>query len=146
MRQSRPFAWNPSPGSVSCASAVSCSAGGFYDATPAFALGFVVSGALPQTSRSVLRLSAARVTYGYEQSERITVTVSPQRSGRPAGTVTVRAGSATLCAITLRSGKGACSLSARELPVGKYGPTASYAGSTGFSGSVSAVQTITVLK
>ena len=135
-----------SPMSVSCASATSCSAGGFYAAAAEFGSGFVVSGALPQTSRSALAVSAAKVTFGHEQRERITVTVSPQRNGKPSGTVTVKAGNSTLCTFSLSSGKGGCTLSAKRLSVGKHSLTASYAGSVGFSGSASAARVVTVLK
>ena len=106
---------NAQPWGVSCASAASCSAVGFYS-TAAGELGFLASGALPQTASVALALSATRLTYVQEQRERFTVKASPQHSGVPAGTVTVRAGSTGLCVITLRSGKGGCTLSARKLP------------------------------
>jgi Bacterial Ig-like domain (group 3) len=135
------------PLSVSCASAASCAVGGGYDATPSFALGFVASGALPQTSRSALTLSAGSVTFGHEQSERVTVTVSPQRSGKPSGTVTVRTGSTVLCAFALNSaGKGSCPLSAKRLAAGKHSLAANYGGSVGYSGSGSAARVVTVVR
>jgi Big-like domain-containing protein len=136
-----------SPLSVSCASAASCAVGGAYDATPSFALGFVASGALPQMSRTPLTLSAASVTFSREQSERITVTVSAQRSGKPSGTVTVAAGGTVLCAFALNSaGKGSCTLSAKRLSVGKHSLAASYGGSVGYSGSGSAAKVVTVVR
>jgi hypothetical protein len=136
-----------SPTSVSCASVTSCAVGGFYDATPSFGLGFVASGALPQTSRSALTLSAGSVTYGREQRERITVTVSPQRNGKPSGTVTVRTGSTVLCAFALNSaGKGSCALSAKRLAVGRHSLAASYPGTVGYSGSGSAAKVVTVVR
>jgi hypothetical protein len=135
------------PTSVSCASATSCAVVGGYDATPSFALGFVASGALPQTSRTALTLSAGSVTYGNEQRERITVTVSPQRSGKPSGTVTVRTGSTVLCAFALNSaGNGSCTLSAKRLAAGKHSLVASYPGSVGYSGSGSAAKVVTVVR
>jgi hypothetical protein len=91
-------------------------------------------------------LSAATVTYGHEQRERITVTVSPQRTGRPSGTVTVRTGSTTLCTFALSSGKGYCTLSAKRLSVGKHSLNAGYAGSVGFSTSASSAKTVTIVK
>jgi hypothetical protein len=125
----------------------SCAVGGFYSATASFALGFVASGALPQTSRSALTLSAGSVTFGHEQRERITVTVSPQRSGKPSGTVTVKTGGTVLCAVALNSaGKGGCTLSAKRLAVGKHSLAASYGGSVGYSGSGSAAKVVTVVR
>jgi hypothetical protein len=63
------------------------------------------------TSTSV-SLSAAKVTYGHEQAEHLTVTVTPQHSGTPTGTVAVKNGTATECTIILASGKGSCTLTA----------------------------------
>ena len=135
------------PTSVSCASATSCAVVGGYNATPSFALGFVASGALPQTSRTALTLSAGSVAFGSEQRERITVTVSPQRSGKPSGTVTVKTGSTVLCAFRLNSaGKGSCTLSAKRLAVGKHSLVASYAASVGYTGSGSAAKVVTVVR
>ena len=50
--------------------------------------GFTVVKAATKTS---LTLSAAKVTYGHEQSERLSVTVTPKYAGTPAGKVTVKA-------------------------------------------------------
>jgi hypothetical protein len=135
------------PLSVSCVSATGCAVGGAYDASPTFALGFVAAGGLPQTSRSALSLSLGTVTYGHEQRSRITVTVSPQRSGKPAGTVTVRTGGAVLCTLGLNSaGKASCTLSAKRLSVGKHSLVAGYAASVGYTGSTSAGKVLTVLR
>jgi Bacterial Ig-like domain (group 3) len=75
------------------------------------------------------------------------VTVSPQRSGKPSGTVTVAAGGTVLCAVALNSaGKGGCTLSAKRLAVGKHSLAASYGGSVGCSGSRSAAKVVTVVR
>jgi hypothetical protein len=94
---------------------------------------------------TVLALSATKVTYGDEQVEQLSVTVSPQSSGSmPTGTVTVNESTMTLCTIELSSGKGSCKLSAKKLNAGTYEVLATYAGSANFYGSASAKETFTV--
>jgi hypothetical protein len=96
------------------------------------------------TSTTHLTLSAARVTFGNEQAERLSVRVAPQYSGTPAGTVTVSAGHAVVCVIRLASGAGSCTLTAKKLAAGSYRLVAGYAGSAGFAASASAAQTLVV--
>jgi hypothetical protein len=103
--------------------------------------GFTVSKATTTTS---VTLSAARVTYGHEQSEKLSVAVAPEYSGTPTGKVTVKAGRATVCVITLTSGKGACTLTAKRLPAGTYALAAAYPGSTEYADSASARKTLTI--
>ena len=99
------------------------------------------------TSKTALSLSATKVTYGHEQAERLTASVAPQYSGTtPGGTVTVKSGTTTVCTITLGSAKGSCTLSARKLPTGAHTLSASYSGSSDFTGSTSARKTLTVHK
>jgi hypothetical protein len=93
-----------------------------------------------------LALSDSKVTYGNEQDERLSVSVSPQYRGTPTGSVTVRSGSLTVCKITLRSGSGSCRLSRRALRAGRHELLASYAGDRDFSGSTSARRTVTVAR
>ncbi|MCW2930439.1 MAG: pentapeptide repeat protein, partial [Actinomycetia bacterium] len=95
---------------------------------------------------TALSLSATKVTYGDEQAEHVSVTVSPQYSGTPGGTVTVKSGTTTVCTITLGSGKGGCTLAATRLPAGTQHLTASYNGSADFGTSASAAGTLTVAK
>ncbi len=97
-------------------------------------------------SKTTLTLSATTITYGKEQAEHLTVTVSPQYSGTPAGKVTIKSGTATLCAITLTSGKGSCTLTAKQLPIGGHILVATYPGNGNFKSSVSAKKTLTVVK
>jgi hypothetical protein len=97
-------------------------------------------------SATTLRLSAATVTYGKEQSERLSVAVAAQYAGRPAGSVTVRSGDATVCVIALVAGKGSCALSARSLAVGAHALVVVYPGSADFTGSTSAPTTLTVVR
>jgi hypothetical protein len=98
------------------------------------------------TSKTTLSLSVSKVTYGAEKAERMTVTVAPQYAGAPAGTVTVKAGTRTVCTIKLASGTGSCHLTAAQLPVGIQHLTATYNGSAGYARSTSAAKTLTVVK
>jgi len=97
------------------------------------------------TSRTRLSLSKIKVTYGHEDSERLSVAVFAQYAGVPSGKVVVTAGKATICAIKLRSGKGSCVLRPRQLKVGTHRLRAAYAGGTDFAGS-SAQKTLTVVR
>jgi hypothetical protein len=99
------------------------------------------------TSKAALKLSSKKVTYGDEQAEHLSVTVSPQRSGPTVtGTVTVKASATTLCVIKLKSGKGSCMLSPKRLKAGTYHLVATYGGSANYKGSTSAKETLTVAK
>jgi hypothetical protein len=96
------------------------------------------------TSKTSLALSKSSVTFGHEQAEHLSVAVAPQFGGTPAGTVTIKAGTRTVCTITLKSGKGSCALSAKELNPGTNHLAASYPGKGGFTGSASAPKTLKV--
>jgi hypothetical protein len=119
-----------------------------FDGTPflapsaAVAKSFVTVKASSGTS---FALSAARVIYGHEHSERLSVTVLPQYAGIPAGKVTIKAGAATLCVITLHSAKGACRLAASELRPGIHRLTAAYRGNADFTPSRSHAETLSVM-
>jgi hypothetical protein len=67
-------------------------------------------------SKTVLTLSATKVTYGDEQVEKLSVTVSPEFAGpTPTGKVSISESKTTLCVITLSSGKGSrVALSCRQ--------------------------------
>jgi hypothetical protein len=129
---------------LSCATPSYCGAAGTDDLAANGA--FVVDKAPLQATRSALRLSAARVTYGHEQSERLTVTVAPQRTGTPAGTVTVKAGKTTVCVITLKAGRGGCTLAPKKLRVGAYHLVAAYGGNLYYLGSASVQHSLTVAR
>ena len=99
------------------------------------------------TSKTALKLSNARVTYGDEGVEQLSVTVSPEFTGStPYGSITIKESTTTLCVITLSSTKGSCKLSARKLNAATYSLVATYGGSTDFDASASAKQTLTVVK
>jgi hypothetical protein len=101
---------------------------------------------LKATTRTRLALSTSSVTSGQERAERLSVTVAPQFRGTPAGTVRVGTGTRTLCTIVLRSGKGSCTLTAKDLRPGTYRLTASYPGKGGFTGSASPAKTLRVAR
>jgi hypothetical protein len=98
------------------------------------------------TTRTRLALSRSSVTFGQERAERLSVTVTPQFGGTPAGTVRLKTGARTVCTIVLRSGKGSCKLTAKELKPGTYRLTASYLGKGGFTGSASAPRKLKVAR
>ena len=99
------------------------------------------------TSITALKLSAAKVIYGTEQVEHVSVTVSPEfASSTPTGLVTVKESMSTVCVIRLTSDKGSCTLSANKLPPGIYHLVATYGGSTDFGISGSAMKTLTVTR
>src|SRR6185312_3089608 len=95
---------------------------------------------------TTLTLSAARIKLGHEQAEHLTVQVRPQTSGVPAGKVTIKTGSVTLCVVTLKSARGSCTLTASKLRPGTYKLTARYGGRTPYTASVSKKKTLTVTK
>ena len=97
------------------------------------------------TTKTALKLSGSRVTYGDEQAERLSVTVSPQFAGVvPSGKVTVKESTTTLCVIKLSSAKGSCTLGATRFGTGVEHLVASYGGSSDFDGSSSSHQTVTI--
>ena len=98
-------------------------------------------------SENALKVSATEVTYGHEQTARLSVTVSPRHPGAtPTGKVTIGESGTSLCVITLSSGKGSCTLLAKRLNTGIYHLSASYSGSPDFSGSASGKETLIVIK
>lgn len=98
------------------------------------------------TSRTTLRLSAAKIRYGHEQSEKLTVTVRPEFAGRPAGTVIIRSGGTAICTLTLRRAAASCTLRSKQLAVGTRKLTARYRGSGDFIGSTSAAKSVKVVR
>ena len=97
-------------------------------------------------SRTSLALSPASVAYGHEQSLKLTVTVAPQYSGSPRGTVIIAVGQTTLCTIRLSAQGDSCSpASPRVLTIGKHLVVASYQGSADFAPS-STSRTLTVTR
>jgi List-Bact-rpt repeat protein/Big-like domain-containing protein/NHL repeat-containing protein len=94
-----------------------------------------------------LELSAAKVVYGHEQLERLSVSVSSNTGGwTPTGSVAVQYSPKTVCVITLSAGTGSCTLKATQLPGGAYSLIARYGGSPVFDASFSAQKLLRVDK
>lgn len=131
--------------SVSCTAAGYCSAGGYYQNGPSYAITpFVVSEAT--VSATKLALTAANVTYGDEQAEHLSATVTSPAGIAPTGTVSVTAGTTVVCTMTLTAGTGTCTPSATRLPAGTYHLTAAYGGDSSYLPSGSGSLTMTVAK
>jgi hypothetical protein len=129
---------------VSCVSLGNCTVAGFYSDISHHEQVFVADESAGTATS--LALSAAKIRFGHEQAEKISVKVTGRTGGTPGGKVTVKAGSATICVITLAHGKGACTLAARKLRPGSYRLTAVYGGSGTYAGSASRTKTISVVK
>jgi len=98
------------------------------------------------TTKTGLVLSAATVTYGHEKSLKLTATVTPEYTGTPTGTVTITAGTTTLCTVKLSARTGSCSpASATALSVGSHVLTGSYSGDSNF-GSSTVTKTVKITK
>jgi hypothetical protein len=103
---------------------------------------WVASVKTTEATTTSLELSARRVTYGDEQVEQLSVSVSPQYPGKtPTGTVTI---SGANCQITLSEGRGSCTLPATYFNAGSRNMVATYLGSSDFKHSASAKKTITI--
>lgn len=73
--------------------------------------------------------------------------VTPQFGGTPTGKVSLKAGTTTICILTLSTaGKGTCTLTARQLNVGTYTLIAAYGGSADYHASTSPSKTLEVLR
>ena len=72
--------------------------------------------------------------------------VKPRAGGTPTGTVTVIAGSTTICVIKLAKGKGSCTLGAKKLKPGSYQLSGTYGGDRIYDGSSYPDATLTVTK
>lgn len=129
---------------VSCAAAGACAAGGSYFASLDSETGFLADESA--ATRTSIGLSTAQVRLGHEQAGKVAVKVIPRTGGIPGGKVAVKAGSRTVCVITLAGGKGTCRLAAKALKPGRYRLTAVYGGSQTYAGSASGGKTLTVTR
>jgi hypothetical protein len=123
------------PFGLSCATLGSCGMVGEYTDGGKNTQPFVVSGAIALPTVIKLALSTGTVRVGHEQAEKISVSVTAANGRRPPGKVTVTAGRATLCVITLSAGAGSCRLGASKLRPGNYTVAAVYDGSHDYQGS-----------
>ena len=142
------------PGEDLALTELSCTTGGFCGAAGQYSTSydyedfqgaFVANRVVPAATATTLALSAHKAAYGREQGVRVSVAVRA-KAGTPSGKVTVTAGQATLCVITLKSGKGTCTLAPKRLGRGTYQIAARYPGSTDFTTSASAKQTLVVAR
>ncbi len=88
-----------------------------------------------------LTLSKATVTYGHENAEKFTVSVSHAGSVYATGRVAVRIGGTT---ISLNKGTGSCTLGATRLRAGTYRFVALYSGNGNYNTSLSPTKTLRV--
>ena len=130
--------------SVSCASPGNCAVGGSY--TDGSGLEHAMVADESAVTATSLSLGAAKIRFGHEQADRLTVKVTSRTDGTPGGKVTVKAGKATVCVFMLSHGKGTCTLPARKLRPGNYHLTAKYGGSQVYAGSAAPQKTLTVTK
>jgi len=101
--------------------------------------------AITKANASVkLKLSSATTTLGDENIEVFSITVAPQYTGSPSGSVEVMAGSKKLCKITLKASAGSCSPAASVLRVGTYSVDAVYGGNIDFEAAESNSSSLTV--
>jgi hypothetical protein len=90
------------------------------------------------TSKISLALSATKVTFGHEQAEHLSASVTPEFAGTtPAGAVSITSAGVVICTMILSHGRGSCTLSPKRLAVGSQALAAHYAGSDDFGSSVS---------
>src|ERR1700722_11832014 len=121
---------------LSCASAGSCGIVGYYYAGPDDQQAFVAKGSIAVPTSAALTLSTATVAHSHEQSEKFSVTTKSANGIPSTGPVAIRAGSTTVCTITLSDGAGSCRPTASRLKPGTYavvavlGPTQIYMSAT----------------
>jgi hypothetical protein len=133
---------------ISCATALDCTT--LDDATvaataqaPAQWVYYSASKSIAPVTTVKLAVSAAKLTYGDEQGETITATVSGNGSA-PTGTVTVTTpAGGPLCTITLANGTGRCALAKASLPAGTNALTGTYSGDATYK-ATTATATVTV--
>lgn len=108
-----------------------------YAGEPGFAAS--ASGKAAATVAKAVSKTKLTITPGKKQAEKLTVIVTAQYAGTPAGIVKINAGHGTLCTIALKSGTGNCTLTRAQLGAGTVHLAAKYAGDADFYGSVSTV-------
>jgi hypothetical protein len=140
-------------GTVSCRGKTATLTGGKHEVTLAYSgrgdFAASTSASLPLTvakrgTTTTLALAKTSVTYGHENAERLTVSVSHVGSVYPTSKVAVRIGSTTICTITLSKGTGSCALANTRLRVGTYTFVALYGGDGNYNQSESPKKTLKV--
>ena len=131
---------------LSCASVGSCAMVGYYYAGPDDQQPFVASGSIAVPTSATLSLSTGTVVYRHEQSEKLSVRVKASNGEPLGGAVTVKAGSAVVCTITLSDGAGSCRPAASKLKPGTYSLVAKYGPTQIYMSSQSPAKTLKVKK
>ena len=131
-------AGEPEINDLSCPAPGYCTAAGLAGGTP-FTVGEATAATVSLTA------SGPTVTYGDEQAETLTATVTSPDGGTPTGNVTITDGTAGACRIALVNGTGNCVLPATALPGGTDQLTATYDGDASYA-SASTSTTVTVAK
>ena len=108
--------------------------------------GALAVGTAPVPTTTRLHLSAPRVRFGHEGTDRLSVTVTPRVAGAVSGTALIRTASRTLCTAHLRRGSGSCRLAARELSRGLHRLRAHFDGNASHAGSTSATVRLLVTR
>jgi hypothetical protein len=134
---------------LSCPSAGHCGAaiyGAVIDETPSLSPNYQYMDNEAAATTARLTLTKTEIVYGHENAERISVTVTSP-AGTPPGTVRVTANSneITICTITVKSGKGSCTLGRKQLkPHYSYSLAGTYLGAASFASSASNAETVGV--
>ncbi len=140
-------AWQTTYGAVpyafvmSCANQYLCVAG-----LGSINTGGIAIGTSPIPTATTLHLSARSIRYGHERTEHVSVTVHPRLAEVITGTVTITAGTKTICHIRLHRGTGSCALSWHQLKRGTYKLRARYSGSTYLDGSTSPTARLVIVR
>jgi large repetitive protein len=102
----------------------------------------------PPPTTTILTLSANRATFGGEQSENLSVSVTPSAfiAGTPSGTVTLNHGSSAIATINLVNGAANMTLGPTQVKPGRYTITASYSGDGTFVSSTSDGEPLIIAK
>ena len=136
---------------LSCPSAGRCGAaiyGAVIDETPSLSPNYQYMDNEADATTARLALTMTKIVYGHENAERISVTVTSP-AGTPPGTVRVTANSneITVCTITVKSGRGSCTLSRKQLkPNYSYSLAGTYMGGASFASSASNAESVGVSK
>ena len=131
---------------LSCASVGRCAMVGYYYTGADDQQPFVALGTIAVPTSTALTLSAAAVTYGHEQTEKLSVKVTPTNGEPVTGAVTVKAGSTVVCTITLSGNAGSCRPANSKLKPGSYWLVAKYGPTQIYMSSASAAKKLTVKK
>lgn len=82
-------------------------------------------------SSTSLKLSHSAITYGHESAEKLTASIGRVGNTTFSGSkITIKAGTTTVCTVTLRNDSGNCTLSNKKLKMGSYTLVASFPGNT----------------